>query len=290
MSVSADMRTVVTRAELAAALASLPDGSARALVPTMGALHAGHASLVRLARQVVGAEGAVVVSLFVNPLQFGPNEDLSKYPRPLADDLALLQALGVDVVWTPTVDDVYPPGAPIAYADVDERAEILEGASRPGHFRGVLTVVNLLFDLIRPGVAVFGEKDYQQLALITALADRRGDVDIISAPLIRDPDGLAASSRNSYLDASARGAALAIPAAIGAAQEAAAGGAGAEQVRELVQALLAAAPGVEPDYVAITDSHLRPVSSAGPARILVAARVGGVRLLDNAALDLQGDH
>jgi pantoate--beta-alanine ligase len=256
----------------------------------MGALHAGHASLVRLARQAVGPDGAVVVSLFVNPLQFGPNEDLSKYPRPLAEDLALLTELGVDVVWTPTVDHVYPPGAPIPYVVVDERAEILEGASRPGHFRGVLTVVNLLFDLVRPGVAVFGEKDYQQLALITALADSRGDVDIISAPLIRDADGLAASSRNAYLDETTRVQALVIPAAVRAAQEHAVAGAGAEEVREFVQALLAAAPAVEPDYVAITDSHLRPVSSAGPARILVAARVGGVRLLDNAALDLQGDH
>lgn len=284
------MHVAVTRAELAIALDSVPTESLRALVPTMGALHAGHASLVRLARQTVGPEGAVVVSIFVNPLQFGPNEDLSKYPRPLDADLALLTELGVDVVWTPTVDDVYPPGEPISYAAVDERAEILEGASRPGHFRGVLTVVNLLFDVIRPGIAVFGEKDFQQLALITALADSRGDVDIVSAPLVRDADGLAASSRNAYLDATSRSEALAIPAAVAAAQRAAVGGAGAHEVRALAESLLAQAPGIDVDYVAITDSHLRPVSSAGPARILVAARVGGVRLLDNAALDLQGDH
>jgi pantoate--beta-alanine ligase len=284
------MRVAVSRAELATALASVPAGPRRALVPTMGALHAGHASLVRLAREAVGPDGAVVVSIFVNPLQFGPNEDLSKYPRPLEADLALLTDLGVDVVWTPTVDDVYPPGAAIPFATVDERAEILEGASRPGHFRGVLTVVNLLFDVIRPGVAVFGEKDFQQLALITALADSRGDVGVVSAPLVRDPDGLAASSRNAYLDATARQQALAIPAAVVAAQAAAAAGAGGEEVRALAESLLGEAPGVDVDYVAITDSHLRPVSSAGPARILVAARVGGVRLLDNAALDLQGDH
>ena len=154
----------------------------------------------------------------------------------------------------------------------------------------MLTVVNVLFDVIGPGVAVFGEKDYQQLALVTALADSRGDVDIVSAPLIRDADGLAASSRNAYLDEKLRGEALAIPAALGAAQEYAVVGAQADEVRMFVQALMSSAPGVELDYVAITDSHLRPVSSAGPARILVAARVGGVRLLDNAALDLQGDH
>jgi pantoate--beta-alanine ligase len=256
----------------------------------MGALHAGHASLVRLARQAVGPDGAVVVSIFVNPLQFGPEEDLSKYPRPIEADLGLLSELGADVVWTPTVVDVYPPGARVPFAVVDERAEILEGASRPGHFLGVLTVVNLLFDVVRPGIAVFGEKDFQQLALISALADARGDVEIISAPLIRDADGLAASSRNAYLDEVSRSQALAIPETIAAAQAAAADGANVDQLQALAESLLAAAPGVDLQYVAITDSHLRPVSSAGPARILVAARVGGVRLLDNAALDLQGDH
>jgi pantoate--beta-alanine ligase len=150
--------------------------------------------------------------------------------------------------------------------------------------------VNLLFDVSRPGVAVFGEKDFQQLALITAMARDRGDVRIIGAPLVRDADGLAASSRNAFLDETARGQALAIPAAIVAARTDADHGGTAASARSAAVAVLEAAAGVDFDYVAITDSELRPVSSGGPARILVAARVGGVRLLDNAALDLQGDH
>ena len=284
------MQVVTTREELAEALSRLPSGPQRALVPTMGALHNAHANLVRRACFEVQPDGAVVVSIFVNPRQFGPDEDLNRYPRPLADDLELLAGLGADVVWTPTVDDMYPPGADIEAILPDSRGSVLEGASRPGHFAGVLTVVNLLFDAVQPGVAVFGEKDYQQLVLIRELARQRGDVRIVGAPLVRDSDGLALSSRNAYLSVEDRRKALIIPQAIWTAQRIAMQGGSADRAQREATAVFNGVYGVTPDYVVITDPELRPVSSAGPARILVAAVVGGVRLLDNAALDLQGVH
>lgn len=283
------MIVAVTRAELAAALHDAPAGPKRAFVPTMGALHEGHASLIRQARLAVGLDGCVVVSIFVNPRQFGPNEDLSRYPRPIENDLALLADLGVDVVWTPTVNDMYPPDEPLHEVHADERGSILEGASRPGHFDGVLTVVNLLFDLIRPGIAVFGEKDFQQLVLIRSLAAARGDVQIVAGPLVRDTDGLALSSRNAYLTPESRAQALVIPELIGMGQDLARAGAPADLVAQTVEVGLLAAPGVEPDYVVVTDDDLGAPKAPGHARILIAARVGGVRLLDNAALDLQGE-
>lgn len=252
-------------------------------VPTMGALHDGHASLIRRARAEVG-DGLVVVSIFVNPLQFGAGEDLDRYPRTLPDDVVLSGDAGADLVFAPTVDEVYPGGDPQVTIDPGPSGQLLEGAVRPGHFRGVLTVVAKLFGLVAPDLAVFGEKDYQQLALIRRMtADLCLGVDVVGAETRREDDGLAMSSRNRYLDADQRQTAVALSRALRAAQHAATDGvaaavaAGAE--------VLAAEPGVEVDYLVLTDPALGkiadPVTPGTPARVLVAARVGATRLIDN---------
>ena len=212
-----------TREELSALLAparaaGLPVG----LVPTMGALHAGHASLLRTARAAVG-DGPVVASVFVNPLQFGAGEDLDRYPRTLDADLAVCAAEGVDVVFAPSVDEVYPSGAatPGVTVEPGPLGTVLEGAVRPGHFRGVLTVVAKLFGLVEPDVAVFGLKDFQQFALISRMvADLCLDVEVLGADTVREPDGLALSSRNRFLDAEQRRQALVLSRALRAAQAA----------------------------------------------------------------------
>ena len=191
-------------------------------VPTMGALHAGHAALLRTAREAVGPDAPVVASIFVNPMQFGPGEDLDRYPRTLERDLETCAAEGVDLVFVPTVDTVYPGGDPQVTVDPGPLARVLEGASRPTHFQGVLTVVAKLLGLVRPDVAVFGEKDYQQLALIRRMvSDLCLGVDVVGTPTVREPDGLALSSRNAYLDPAARRSALALSAALLAARDAA---------------------------------------------------------------------
>ena len=284
------MQVARTRADLAAALVDAPAGDKRGFVPTMGALHAGHMSLVELARREAGPGGFVVVSIFVNPLQFGPNEDFAAYPRPLDADLELLRGAGVDLVWAPSEAEMYPPGEPIPWVEAGPAGDSFEGAARPGHFTGVLTVVNLLFDQIRPGFAIFGEKDFQQISLVRRLARQRGDVRIVGAPLVRDSDGLAQSSRNAFLSVDDRRRALAIPHAIWAAQRVAMQGGTAAAALAAANEMLAEARAVEPAYVAIVNDELEPVTSSGRARILIAARVGGVRLLDNAALDLRGDN
>src|SRR4051812_46359684 len=192
-----------TREELADALRGLerPVG----FVPTMGALHAGHASLMERARKEVGADAPVVVSIFVNPMQFAAGEDLERYPRTFDTDLEVCAAEGVDVVFAPSVDEVYPGGDPQVSVDHGPLARELEGSTRPTHFRGVLTVVAKLFGLVRPDVAVFGEKDYQQLVLITQMARELAlGVDVVGCPTVREPDGLAMSSRNRYLDGDQR--------------------------------------------------------------------------------------
>jgi pantoate--beta-alanine ligase len=277
-----------TRAELHRALADRP--AARVgFVPTMGALHAGHVSLMERARAEVGAEGLVVVSVFVNPTQFGPNEDLDRYPRTLDADLEACAAAGVDVVFTPAVDEVYPGGVAAAAGGVTVHpgplADVLEGASRPGHFAGVLTVVAKLFGLVRPDVAVFGEKDYQQLALIRRMAaDLCLGVDVVGAATVREPDGLALSSRNRYLGTDERQDAVALSRALFAAQEAA--DRGAAWALGAARAELRRTHLVDLDYLEITSPDLGPVPDRGPARMLVAARVGSTRLIDNIALDL----
>lgn len=280
-----------TRAELAAALGrsgGADAGSAGqvALVPTMGALHAGHAALLDRARDEVGPAGPVVASVFVNPLQFAPGEDLDRYPRTLEADLDLCAAHGVDVVFAPSVDVVYPGGEPQVSVDPGPLAVELEGRSRPTHFRGVLTVVTKLFGLVGPDVAVFGQKDYQQLTLIRQLVlDLCLGVEVVGGETVREADGLALSSRNRYLDPAGRASAVALSRALHAARDAAAGG-GAEAALEAAHEVLRGASGVDLDYLELRNPELGPAPLSGPARLLVAARVGGTRLIDNLALDL----
>ena len=214
---------VRTRAELADALAEARARGGRvALVPTMGALHAGHTSLIRTGRRLATAPDALVVSVFVNPLQFGPNEDLDRYPRTFDADLEMCAAEGVDGVFAPSVDEVYPGGDAQVTVEPGPLATVLEGRSRPGHFRGVLTVVAKLFGLVRPDLAVFGEKDYQQLTLIRRMvADLCMGVEVVGAETVREDDGLALSSRNQYLDEDDRRLALALSRALRAGFDAA---------------------------------------------------------------------
>src|SRR3954454_24042221 len=253
-----------------------------ALVPTMGALHEGHRALVRAARE---RAASVVVSVFVNPTQFGPGEDYDRYPRTWDDDLAALADEGADLVFHPEVDDVYPPGSLGVTVDPGPLGNVLEGAIRPGHFAGVLTVVAKLFGLVRPDVAVFGEKDYQQLTLIRAMARELAlGVEVVGAPTVREDDGMALSSRNRYLSPEQRSAAAALSAALRAG--AAAGAQGPDAVLVAARQVLAGAPGLVPDYLALTDPDLGPAPAAGPARLLVAARAGSTRLIDNTAVTL----
>ncbi|SFC20284.1 pantoate--beta-alanine ligase [Nocardioides terrae] len=281
-----------TRAELASLLdAHRGAGRRVGLVPTMGALHDGHASLMRVARDQVG-DGPVVVSIFVNPLQFGEGEDLDRYPRTLEADLAVCEREGVDVVFAPAVEEMYPGGAGPRDPDMTTvqpggLADLLEGASRPGHFRGVLTVVAKLFGLVRPDVAVFGQKDYQQLALITRMsADLCLGIEVIGAETQREPDGLALSSRNRYLSDGDRAAALALSRALRAAQERAAYGVPA--ARWAAMSVLKSEPGVELDYLALRAADLGDLPDHPEAgtvgRILLAAKVGTTRLIDNMEL------
>ena len=279
-----------TRGELGDALRRDGTGAGAprlALVPTMGALHVGHASLMARAREEVGPTGAVVVSIFVNPMQFAPGEDLDRYPRTLEDDLVLCAEQGVDVVFCPGVDEVYPGGPTLVSVDPGPLAGVLEGASRPTHFRGVLTVVAKLFGLVRPDVAVFGEKDYQQLVLIRRMAaDLCLDVEVLGAATVREADGLALSSRNRFLDPEQRQVAVALSRALFAGRDA--GTRGAEAALVAAREQLTAVPGVELDYLELTDPDLGPAPATGAARLLVAARVGSTRLIDNVALDLKG--
>jgi pantoate--beta-alanine ligase len=282
-----------TRAELAELLAA-PRAAGRrvGLVPTMGALHEGHASLMRVAREAVrsgGGDGPVVVSVFVNPLQFGAGEDLDRYPRTLEEDLKVCEREGVDVVFAPSVDEMYPGGfgADLTTVEPGGVADLLEGASRPGHFGGVLTVVAKLFGLVRPDVAVFGQKDYQQLALITRMAaDLCLGIEVVGGETQREPDGLALSSRNRYLSGSERLVATTLSRALHAAQERASYGAPA--ARWAAMSVLKGEPGVDIDYLALRAADLRELPDhpepGTEGRILVAARVGTTRLIDNMAL------
>ncbi len=269
-----------TTAGLARLRAALPGPVV--LVPTMGALHDGHRSLVRAARR---HGGSVVVSVFVNPTQFGPGEDFDRYPRTWGTDLAALAEEGADVVFHPPVEEVYPPGSVGVTVRPGPLGDVLEGAVRPGHFAGVLTVVAKLFGLVRPDVAVFGEKDYQQLTLIRAMARELAlGVEVVGAPTVREDDGMALSSRNRYLSAEQRTAAAALSAALRAG--AAAGPQGADAVLSAARAVLGATPALVPDYLELTDPDLGPAPAAGPARLLVAARAGRTRLIDNTAIRL----
>jgi len=252
------------------------------LVPTMGALHDGHLALVRAARKVPGS--VVVVSIFVNPLQFGAGEDLDAYPRTLDQDLTLLRAEGVELAFTPTAAAMYPDGPRTAVHPGPLGSE-LEGAARPTHFAGMLTVVGKLLSIVRPDRVFFGEKDYQQLVLVRQMvADLNLDVTVVGVPTVREADGLAMSSRNRYLDAVQREAAAALSAALAAGEHAASAGAAA--ALEAAGAVLGAAPAIDVDYVQVRGIDLGPAPTEGPARLLIAARVGTTRLIDNAAITL----
>ena len=266
------MNVVRTRDELAAARRAL--GGRLAVVMTMGALHEGHAALMRAARE---RADSVVVTVFVNPLQFGPGEDLDRYPRTFDADVAMCEREGVDVVFAPDVDVVYPYGEPSVRVDAGPLGDRLEGAHRPGHFDGVLTVVAKLLNLTRPDVAVFGEKDGQQLALIKAMVrDLDFGVEIVGVPTVREPDGLALSSRNAYLSADERRTALALSRALHTGELSAA------------RAVLDAEPDLAVDYLALVDDETwqDPDESTTTGRMLVAARVGKTRLIDNVQVHL----
>ena len=276
------MIVATTRPELAAARGGL--AGRVGVVMTMGALHAGHAALLRAAR---ADSDQVLATIFVNPLQFGPNEDFTRYPRTLERDLAVCREAGVDAVFAPGPDEVYR-GAPVVGVDAGPPGDLLEGQHRPGHFRGVLTVVLKLLNLTRPDASYFGEKDYQQLTLIRRMvADLDVPTEIIGVPTVREADGLALSSRNRYLDPAGREAALALSRALAAGVAAADAGLSADKTLAAARAELTGTTGVAVDYCELTDPDLGPAPRVGPARLLVAARVGGTRLIDNAALDLQ---
>jgi pantoate--beta-alanine ligase len=257
---------------------------AAAVVMTMGALHEGHAALIRAARAHAG-DGQVTVTVFVNPLQFGPHEDLDRYPRTLDADVELAEKAGADVVFAPDAAEVYPGGEPLVRISAGPMGEAYEGASRPGHFDGMLTVVAKLLHLTRPRAAFFGQKDAQQLALVRRMAaDLDFPVEIVAVPTVREPDGLARSSRNRYLSAADRTRALALSRALFAGRDAA--GRGPDAVREAARASLAA-DALAVDYLALVDpatfTEARP-GHTGAAVLAVAAQVGGTRLIDNLPL------
>ncbi|SIQ22599.1 pantoate--beta-alanine ligase [Micromonospora avicenniae] len=277
------MELVTTREELAKARAGLT--GTVGVVMTMGALHEGHETLLRAAREQADH---VLVTIFVNPLQFGPNEDFDRYPRTLAADLEVCRRAGADVVFAPSREEIYPGGEPRVRVDPGSLGAELEGQSRPGFFHGVLTVVLKLFQLTRPDLAFFGEKDYQQLTLIRRMVRDLGvPVQVLGVPTVREPDGLALSSRNRYLSEPERAAALSLSGALRAGAEAAEQGRDAGVVLSAAhQAFGAGTPGAQLDYLVLTDPDLEPGPVDGPARLLIAAWVGSTRLIDNMPIRL----
>ena len=281
-------RLLTSNAELAAWLAETT--GPRGVVLTMGALHDGHMSLVQRAREEV-QQGTVLVTVFVNPTQFAANEDFSKYPRTLDADVALCAQHGVDAVFAPGVDDIYPPNVPVREYEPGKLGNELEGKARPGHFNGVLTVVSRLLQLTAADVTCFGEKDYQQFVLVQRLRTLEpalAQVRFVGVPTVRDADGLAQSSRNRYLSALEREQALAIPRAIELVQQACAEGVSAQSASLEGFNALVMAPGVTVDYVTVRGVDLGPAPVRGIGRVLIAARVGATRLIDNAEVMLGG--
>jgi pantoate--beta-alanine ligase len=255
------------------------------LVPTMGYLHEGHLSLVRAARE---QNKHVVVSIFVNPTQFGPNEDFERYPRDTERDLSLLRAEGVDLVFMPSVEEIYPPGAS-TFVVVEGITDVLEGTHRPGHFRGVTTVVAMLFNIVQPKRAYFGQKDAQQLAVIRKfLRDLHRPIEIVGLPTVREPDGLAMSSRNAYLSPGERQAALVLSQALELAKERFdAGEREAERLRSAMRELIGQEPLAQIDYVSVADGEtlqeLERIERSALASL--AVHIGNTRLIDNAVLE-----
>ncbi|MCP3732949.1 pantoate--beta-alanine ligase [Sphingomonas sp. MG17] len=277
------MQTVRQLSDLRDAVSGFRGAGERiAFVPTMGALHDGHMALVAAAKL---AGQRVVVSIFVNPKQFGPNEDLAKYPRKEQADSRMLADAGVDLLWVPPVEVMYPDGHSTNIS-VSGVSEPLDGAARPGHFDGVATVVAKLFNQVKPDIVLFGEKDFQQLAVIRRMvADLDFDIEVRGVPTQRDDDGLALSSRNVYLPAEERAAAVALPRALGVVAKAIEKGEDAEAALAAARASLEAA-GFEIDYVELADAETlgAPVADK-PRRLLAAARIAGTRLIDNIAID-----
>lgn len=277
------MRVLTTREEFRAARRGIPD---LGFVPTMGYLHEGHLSLVRRAKAECGTAAA---SIFVNPLQFGPTEDLATYPRDLDRDLAALEQVGCDLVWTPRPEDVYPPGF-ASYVDVEGVTGVLEGQRRPGHFRGVATVVTVLLNVVQPSKAFFGQKDAQQCVVLrTMVRDLGMPLELVVAPTVREPDGLAMSSRNSYLDPAQRAAATVLIQSLRAAERAWQDGQrDANVLRSVMSEHLAGQPLAAPDYVSVahpdTLAELDRVDPAVGALASLAVRFGRTRLIDNLIL------
>jgi pantoate--beta-alanine ligase len=260
-----------------------------AFVPTMGALHAGHVSLMQMARQFAPK---VAVSIFVNPTQFGPKEDFNKYPRPIEADLAKCRDAGVDFVFNPSPDEMYPPGATAIneiVIDLPQLTTVLEGRHRPGHFRGVCQVVAKLFNIVQPDVACFGQKDYQQLRVLTAMVDALNwPIEVIMCPTLREPDGLAMSSRNVYLSPEERQRGLSISRALFKAQDDVKSG--IRQANRLVATMqnILLEKHLNIDYVAAVDPRtLKPVDMmTGSTVLAIAARVGTTRLIDNVIVEV----
>lgn len=278
-------RVIESVPELRAAIAALRrEGKRIGLVPTMGALHAGHLSLVRACKAKCGG---TVVSIYVNPSQFGPNEDFSRYPRTFDADLDLLATCGTEIVFAPQNADMYPPGFDSG-VEVGAIARPLEGEFRPGHFRGVATVVLKLFNLVQPDAAYFGRKDYQQVAVIRQMvADLNVPIEIRTCPIVREPDGLAMSSRNRYLSPAARQRALVLSRSLGLAREMTVGGErDAEKVLAEMRRIVLTAEDARIDYIAIVDPDtLEPLLTLDRLAIaLLAVRIENTRLIDNAFL------
>ena len=284
------MELIRAAADLTAALdARRSPASDVGLVPTMGALHDGHASLIRRARE---ERSVVVVSIFVNPKQFGPGEDLMRYPRDEARDLALSERLGADLVWAPSVDEFYPPGLALPSPEPGPIGDVLEGAARPGHLGGVLTAVRRLFDVVGPSSAYFGEKDAQQLFLVRRMVDQLDlPVTLVACPTVREADGLALSSRNAYLSAEERDQAGCLFLALSEAAELSRAG---ERDPAVLVAAMAREVGATPlamlDYAVVVDEATfePPFRIDGPARALIAARFPAARLIDNLRLPAAG--
>ena len=262
-------------------------GSNICLVPTMGALHDGHAALIPAGKEFVGKDGCVVVSDFVNPKQFGQNEDFEKYPRNIDQDLKIAHGAGAHILWAPSVEDVYPGQWPLDIA-TDPRFELLEGKSRTGHFAAVIEVVTRLFNIVQPNIAVFGEKDFQQLVFISEMAQKREpQIGILAVPTKRDFDGLALSSRNVYLSSDQRNVAHLIPDALKQGVLLASKGADLQEIKESVKEIISKSNLIEIEYVEILNNELKELIPGVVGRILIAAKLGNTRLIDNMPILLK---
>lgn len=262
-------------------------GSNICLVPTMGALHMGHAALIAAGKEFVGKDGCVVVSDFVNPKQFGQNEDFEKYPRNIEQDLKVARSAGAHILWAPSVEDVYPGQWPLDI-ETDTRFEILEGKSRSGHFAAVLEVVTRLFNIVQPNIAVFGEKDFQQLVFISEMAKKREpQIGILAVPTKRDFDGLALSSRNVYLSSDQRNVAHLIADSLKQGVLLASKGATLQEIKESVKEVISKSNLIEIEYVEILNNELKELSPGVVGRILIAAKLGNTRLIDNMPILLK---